>query len=92
MRQRLLKQLQSVTLSPDEAWGLLDRVKSRTSSADDREHLAQLIRVTTAVTGQLRAPSEMPTRAVSGRSSPKPSAKRKRHLAKAARRRRRLSR
>ena len=92
MRQRLLKQLQSVNLSPDEAWGLLDRVKSRTSSAADREHLAQLIRVTTAVTDQLRAPSEMPTRAVPGRSSPKPCAKRKRHLAKAARRRQRFSR
>lgn len=92
MRQDVLKQLQSVNLSPEEAWGLLDRVKNRTSSADDREHLAQLIRVTAAVSDQLRAPSEVPTRAVSGRSSPKPCAKRKRHLAKAARRRQRLSR
>lgn len=88
MRQRLLNQLQSVKLSPDEAWGLLDRVKSRTSSADDREHLAQLIRVTTALTDQLRTPSEVATRAGSGRPSPK----RKRQLAKAARRRQRLSR
>jgi hypothetical protein len=92
MRQRLLKQLQRVNVSPEEAWGLLDRVKSRTSSAEDREHLAQLIRVTAAVTDQLRTPSEAPTRAVSGRPSPKPCAKRQRHLAKAARRRQRLSR
>jgi hypothetical protein len=56
MRQDVLKQIQSVNLSPEEAWGLLDRVKNRTSRADDREHLAQLIRVTATVTNQLRAP------------------------------------
>ena len=49
-RLKLLKRLQEVDRSPDEAWGLLDRVKTPTSSAEDREQLAHLIRVTLAVT------------------------------------------
>ncbi len=53
MRQRLLSQLQKVNLSPDEAWGLFERVQTHTSSADDRERLAHLIEVITEVTHQL---------------------------------------
>jgi hypothetical protein len=54
-RRKLLRRLQEVDLSPDEAWALLDRVQTHTSSAADRERLAHRIRVTTAVTEQLRA-------------------------------------
>jgi hypothetical protein len=36
-RLKLLRRLQEVTRSPDEAWALLERVKANTSSADDRE-------------------------------------------------------
>lgn len=85
-RLKLLKRLQEVDLSPDEAWSLLDRVKTPTSSADDRERLAHLIRVTTAVTDQLRAEPEPSS---PQRLSPARKAKRQRQLAKAARRRQR---
>ena len=83
-RRTLLRHLQEVKLSPDEAWALLDRVQTNTSSAEDREQLAHLIRVTTAVTEQLRAAPPAPPRL-----SPARQAKRKRQLAKAARRRQR---
>ncbi len=89
MRQRLLNQLHEVNLSPSEAWGLLERVQTDTSSADDRERLAHLIRVTTAVTDQLRAEPGAPTPPVSARRSPTQHAKRTRQLVKAARRRHR---
>ena len=82
-RLKLLRRLQEVKLSPDEAWALLDRVQTNTSSAEDREQLADLIRVTTAVTEQLWAPP------APQRLSPARQAKRKRQLAKAARRRQR---
>jgi len=36
-RLKLLRRLQEVKLSSDEAWALLDRVKTHMSSADDRE-------------------------------------------------------
>ena len=75
-RRKLLRRLQEVDLSPDEAWALLDRIQTHTSSAADRERLAHLIRVTTAVTEQLQA-------------APARQAKRQRQLAKAARRRQR---
>jgi len=81
-RRKLLRRLQEVDLSPDEAWALLDRIQTRTSSAEDREQLAHLIRVTTAVTAQLRAAPTEP-------EPPARQAKRKRQLAKAARRRQR---
>ncbi len=86
MRQRLLNQLHEVNLSPSEAWGLLERVQT-TSSAEDRERFAHLIRVTTAVTDQLRAEPGAPTPPVSARRSPTQQAKRTRQWAKAARRR-----
>jgi hypothetical protein len=82
-RLKLLRRLQEVKLSPDEAGALLDRVQTNTSSAEDRAQLAHLIRVTTAVTEQLRA-APAPQRL-----SPARQAKRKRQLAKAARRRQR---
>ena len=88
-RLKLLKHLQEVDLSPDEAWSLLDRVKTHTSSAEDRERLAHLIRVTTAVTDQLRTEPDEPESSSPQRLSPARKAKRKRQLAKAARRRQR---
>jgi DNA-binding transcriptional MerR regulator len=88
-RLKLLRRLQEVDLSPDEAWALLDRVQTHTSSADDRERLAHLIRVTTAVTDDLRAEPAEPEPPAPQRLSPERKAKRKRQLAKVARRRQR---
>lgn len=88
-RLKLLRRLQEVDLSPDEAWSLLDRVTMYTSSADDRERLAHLMRVTTAVTEQLRAEPAEPEPSSPQRLSPERKAKRQRQLAKAARRRQR---
>ena len=88
-RRKLLCRLQEVDLSPDEAWALLDRVQTHTSSADDRERLAHFIRVTTAVTDSLRAETAEPESSAPQRLSPARKAKRKRQLAKAARRRQR---
>jgi hypothetical protein len=88
-RLKLFRRLQEVKLSPDEAWALLDRVQMNTSSAEDCEQLAHLIRVTTAVTEQLRVAPAAPELATPQRLSPARQAKRKRQLAKAARRRQR---
>ena len=88
-RLKLLRRLQEVKLSPDEAWALLERIKTNTSSADDRVQLAHLIRVTTEVTEHIRAEPAMQTPPVSQRLSPQRRAKRHRQLAKAARRRHR---
>src|SRR2546426_6008173 len=84
--RKLLRRLQEVDLRPDEAWALLERVQTHTSSADDRERLAHLIRVTTAVTDSLRAETAKPESAAPQRLSPARTAKRKRQLTKAARR------
>jgi hypothetical protein len=46
-RLKLLKRLLDVNLSPEEAQALMQRVKTHTCSADDRDHLAQVIRATT---------------------------------------------
>ncbi len=91
-RLKLLRRLQEVKLSPDEAWALLERVKTHTSSADDREQLAHLIRVTLEVTDQLQAGLDVQMPPVSQRLSLKQKAKRQRQLAKAARRRHRRER
>ena len=88
-RRKLLRRLQEVDLSPDEAGALLARVQTHTSSADDREQLARLIRVTTAVTEQLQAAPTASEPPAPQRVSPARKAKRKRQLAKAARRRQR---
>jgi hypothetical protein len=88
-RLKLLRRLQEVKRSPDEAWALFERVKTHTSSAEDREQLAHLIRVTLEVTDHLRAAPDMQTPPVSERPSPTRKAKRHRQVAKAARRRHR---
>jgi hypothetical protein len=89
-RLKLLRRLQEVDMeSLDEGLELLERVKTNTSSAEDREHLAHLIRVTFEVTEQIRAEPDEPTLPVPERLSPQPKTKRKRQLAKAARRRQR---
>ena len=89
-RLKLLRRLQEVDIeSLDEGLELLDRVKTNTSSAEDRDRLAHLIRVTFEVTEQIRAEPDEPTRPVPERLSPQPKTKRKRQLAKAARRRQR---
>lgn len=89
-RFKLLRRLQGVDLeSPEEALALLERVKTNTSSAEDRERLAHLIRVTTQVTDHIRAASDEQTPPVSQRLSPQRKAKRNRQVAKAARRRQR---
>ena len=68
---------------------MFERVKTHTSSAEDREQLAHLIRVTLEVTHHLRADPDVQTPPVSERPSPKQKVKRKRQLAKATRRRHR---
>jgi hypothetical protein len=88
-RLKLLRRLQEVDLSPDEAWMLLERVQTHTDSAEDRERFAHLIRVTTAVTEQLRAAPAEPEPSAPQRLSPARKAKRKRQFTKAARRRQR---
>ena len=88
-RLKLLRRLQEVKLSPDEAWALLERVKTNTSSADDRERLAHLMQVTTEVTDHIRAQPDVQTPPGSQRLSPRRKATRKRQLAQAARRRHR---
>ena len=89
-RLKLLRRLQEVDIeSLDEGLELLDRVKTNTSSAEDRDRLAHLIRVTFEVTEQIRAEPDEPTPPVPERLSPKPKSKRKRQLTKAARRRQR---
>jgi hypothetical protein len=90
-RLKLLKRLQEVDLSPDEAWALVDRVKTQTSSANDHERLARLIWATTAVTDHLWAAPAVPEPSSPQRPSPERTAKRKRQQAKAARRRQRRS-
>ena len=88
-RLKLLKRLRDVDLHPDEAWALMDRVKTQTSSAEDHERLARLIRVTTSVMDQLRTEPLVPKPSAPQRPSPDRPVKRKRQLAKAARRRHR---
>lgn len=90
MKHHLLKQLQTVDLeSPEEALALLERVKTPSSTADDRERLAGLIRVTRQVIDQLRAVPEAQRPPLSKPCSPTQKTKRNRQVAKAARRRQR---
>ena len=89
-RLKLLKRLQEVDVkSLDEGLELLERVKTNTSSVEARERLAHLIRVTFEVTEQIRTAPDEPAPPVSERPSLKSKVKRKRQLAKAARRRQR---
>ena len=84
-----LQRLQAVNLSPEEAQVLMQRVETNTCSTEDRDRLAQVIRATPQVADQLLAPSPLPEQASHGRPSPERTAKRKRQLVKAARRRHR---
>jgi hypothetical protein len=88
-RLQLLKRLQDVNLSPEEAEGLLERVTNNDANAEDRDRLAQVIRTTTQVSEALLQTS--PWREEGGwkRPSPARQAKCQRQLAKAARRRHR---
>jgi hypothetical protein len=73
----------------DEGLELLERVKTHTSSFEDRERLARLIRVTTAVTDDLRTAAAEAESSAPQRWSLARKVKRKRQVAKAARRRQR---
>ncbi len=90
-RLKMLKRLQEVNLkSLEEALALLERVKTHRSSAEDRERLAHLIRVTLEVTEHIQAEPEVQTPLVSAQprtpaSPPTP----KQQGPKAARRRQR---
>jgi hypothetical protein len=91
-RLTLLRRLQEIDLkSPEEAMALLARVKTNTSSVQDRERLAHLIQVTAEVTEQIRAEPDEQAPSVSKHHSPKSTTKRKRQLTKVARRRQRAS-
>ena len=87
-RLTLLKRLQDVNLSPQEAEGLLNRVQNNQASAEDRDRLAQVMRTTPQVSDELLKASPWREEA-SNPPSPARQAKRKRQLAKAARRRNR---
>jgi hypothetical protein len=89
-RLKMLRRLQEIDIeSPEEAMALLERVKMNTSSAQDRERLAHLIRVTADVTDQIRAVPEVQPPPASKRPSFRSKTKRNRQLTKAARRRQR---
>src|SRR5215510_10628150 len=85
-RRTLLRRLQEVAIaSPEEAMALLERVQTHTSSPEDRERLAQLIRVTIEVTDQIRAEPDGQIPPGSKRPSAKSKSKRQRQLTKVAR-------
>lgn len=88
-RLKVLKRLQDVQLRPEEAPALMQRVETNTCSAEDRDLLGQVIRVTTQVSAPLLDPLPPPALRVSERPSPQRKAKRTRQLAKASRRRNR---
>lgn len=89
-RLKLLRRLQEVDLkSPEEAMVLLERVKTHTSSAEDRERLAHLIRVTLEVTEHIRTDPAVQTPLVSQRPTSQAKTTRNPQVSKAARRRHR---
>jgi hypothetical protein len=91
-RLNMLRHLQEVDIeSLDEGLELLERVKTNTSSAQDRERVAHLIRVTAEVTDHIRGEPDKQAPPVSQRPSAQSNSKRKRQLSKAARRRQRVS-
>jgi hypothetical protein len=75
--------------SPEEAMALLERVKTHTSSPEDRERLTQLIRVTLDVSDHIWAKPAGQPPPDSKRPSAKSTSKRQRQWTKAARRRQR---
>jgi hypothetical protein len=82
-RLKLLKRLQAVDLSPEAGLALIQRVKTNSCSAEDRDILIKVIRATQA-SQQFVEASPLPAQ-----PSPERKAKRKRQLTKAARRRNR---
>ncbi len=91
-RLNMLRRLQEVEIaSLDDGLELLERIKTHTSSAQDRERLAHLIRVTVEVADQIRGEADEQVPLVSKRPSAKSTSKRKRQLSKVARRRQRTS-
>lgn len=89
-RLKMLRRLQEIDIaSTAEAMALLERVKTHTSSAQDRERLVHLIRVTTEVTDHIRAEPDVQPPPASKRPSSKSKTKRQRQWTKAARRRQR---
>jgi hypothetical protein len=69
-RLKLLKRLQDVNLSPEEAEVLLERVQNHDASAKDRDRLAQVIRTTTQVSAELLRASAWREEGVLQRPSP----------------------
>jgi hypothetical protein len=88
-RLKLLKRLLDVELSPEEAQALMQRVKTNTCRAEDRDRLAQVIGATTEVSDQLLELSSRSELPALKRPSSTRKAKRKRQRAKASRRRQR---
>jgi hypothetical protein len=78
-----MQRLQEVKLSPEEGLALVQRLEHDTCSAADRHLLAQVVRATHAFQALL-ADAIAPAR-----STPQRTAKRKRQLAQASRRRNR---
>lgn len=83
MKRRVLKRLEEVNLSPEEGEALLERVETDTLSADDRQHVLEVLRAERDVLTLLEQPQAAPRRRAERQ------AKRKRQLAKASRRRNR---
>ena len=83
LRHLLMKRLQEVKLSPEEGLARVQRLEHDTCSAADRHLLAQVVRATHA-SQALLADASAPARI-----TPQRTAKRKRQLAKASRRRKR---
>ena len=78
-RLKMLRRLQEIDIeSPEEAMALLERVKMNTSSAQDRERLAPLMRGTADVTAQIRAAPEVQPPPASKRPSARSKTKRNR--------------
>lgn len=91
-RLNMLRRLQEVDMtSLDEGLELLERITTNTSSAQDRERFAHLIRVTAEVTDQIRGKADEQVPRVSKQPSAIANSKRKRQLRQAARRRQRAS-
>ena len=72
-RLKLLKRLREVDLRPDEAWALMDRGKTQTSSAEDHARFARLMRVTTSGMDQLRTEPLVPEAICPSAAVPRPT-------------------
>lgn len=91
-RLNMLRRLQEGDMtSLDEGLALLERLKTTTSSAQDRERFAPLIRVTAEGTDHIRGEADEQVPRVSKQPAAIAKRKRKRQWRKAARRRQRAS-